>query len=124
MGKLKVLVPTGKVVAVVSAIDKIASSLDYLKAGWNLFCTLVPSVCAPKKAEVDRTIVIVTQTLYVARSGVVVSGEDVKLDDLKKAYDDLEKLLVSIGVFKKEGAGYAAGPPVDGWTPLEAPAAF
>ena len=102
---------------VTPVLTKIVDAAQYLDAAWSAFCLFKPSVCQQYGSEYQRARGILSASLLAARdtSGAVASG---KVDDVRKAYKDIEDLLLKLGIVVPSGTVAAAK---DGWTPWEAP---
>ena len=101
----------------VPVLTKIVDAAQYLDAAWSAFCLFKPSVCQQYGSEYQRARGILSASLLAARdtSGAVASG---KVDAVRKAYKDIEDLLLKLGVVVPSGTVAATK---DGWTPWEAP---
>lgn len=102
---------------VVPVLTKIVDAAQYLDAAWSAFCLFKPSICQQYGAEYQRARGILAASLLAARdtTEAVASG---KVDDVRKAYKDIEDLLLKLGIVVPSGTVAATK---DGWTPWEAP---
>ena len=102
---------------VVPVLTKIVDAAQYLDAAWSAFCLFKPSICQQYGAEYQRYRGILAASLLATRDATeaVATG---KVDDVRKAYKDIEDLLLKLGIVVPSGTVAA---PKDGWTPWEAP---
>ena len=102
---------------VAPVLTKIVDAAQYLDAAWSAFCLFKPSVCQQYGAEYQRYRGILAASLLATRdtTEAVASG---KVDDVRKAYKDIEDLLLKLGIVVPSGTVAATK---DGWTPWEAP---
>ena len=102
---------------VVPVLTKIVDAAQYLDAAWSAFCLFKPSICQQYGAEYQRYRGILAASLLATRdtTEAVATG---KVDDVRKAYKDIEDLLLKLGIVVPSGTVAVSK---DGWTPWEAP---